>query len=140
MHHLSCISASQEYQQTIRPLQEKICIKKANRFEGNCSSNDKIFETSHFTVFSLPLYSFPIVHFFTITEEKNNLCFICLSLWGVENEVQVILKASCGGSSREKSTGLRGSPCPSYCLRLSLKCIKQGTCIVTTLSVPNEPS
>lgn len=84
-HHLSCISASQEYQQTRRPLQKKICIKNANSFGGNCFSNDKISETSHFTVFSLPLYSFPIVHFFTVTEEKTNFCFICLSLWGVEN-------------------------------------------------------
>lgn len=89
-HYLSCIAASQEYQQTRGPLQEKVCIKNDNSFGGNCFSNEKISEISHFTVFSLPLYSFPIAYFFTITEEKNNLCFICISLWGVENEVQVI--------------------------------------------------
>lgn len=84
------ISASQEHQQTRRHLQKRIHSKNANRFGGNCFSNDNSFETSHFSAFSLALFTFPAGHLFIIMEQKQNLCYLCLSLWRVKNEVQVI--------------------------------------------------
>ena len=88
------ISTSQEYQQTRRHLQKKILSKNANRFGGNCFSNDKRFETGRSSGFSLPLYSFPTGHFFAIMEQKHNHSYSCLSLWRVKNQVQVIQKGS----------------------------------------------
>jgi len=88
------ISTSQEHQQTSRHLQKRIDSKNSNRPGGNSFINDKRFEISHFSVFSLPLYSFPTGDFFAITEQKRNFCYIYPSLWKVKNKFQVNQKGS----------------------------------------------
>lgn len=70
------ISTSQEYQQSRRHLQKRTHSKNANRFGGNCFSNDERFKTSNFFLFfSLPLYSFPVGHFSAILAQKHNLSY-----------------------------------------------------------------
>lgn len=70
-------------------------VKMPTGLEGTVSATTTVLRPAFFLFFfSLALFTLPTGHLFTIMEQKQNLCYLCLSLWRVKNEVQVIQTGS----------------------------------------------